>query len=180
MFRVAAWKSAQGLASLTLNTEDDILKRTAHAIDAIRNWRNTDVLKERVDWDAWDDTVATAIGSKQANTGLLGLTGVRYPRATAFLAFLAPAAFPVIDKWTIEAVFGDAIYRTHGRWERSIAYTHFTRELVNNRKYFPGCATVHDIDQAVMEAAMKCERQHRHASRPCTCYPTKWPIHAPP
>jgi hypothetical protein len=39
MFRLAAWKSAQGLASLTLNSEDAIVSTTGEAITAIVPWR---------------------------------------------------------------------------------------------------------------------------------------------
>ena len=62
MFRGAAWKSARGLASLTLNTEEAIASRTAAAISAITPWRETNVLRGEVDWHAWRNAAATAIG----------------------------------------------------------------------------------------------------------------------
>ena len=49
-----------------------------------------------------------------SGTGLLRLSGVGYPRATSFLAFLAPAALPVIDQWTVKAIYGDQV------WERQV------------------------------------------------------------
>ena len=181
-FRVAAWKSAQGLGLLTLNSEAEIAEGTENAIAAIRGWRNTNILTEAVDWEAWNLAVATAIGRKgepgeavPSGTGLLRLSGVGYPRATSFLAFLAPAAFPVIDQWTVKAIYGDQVYR-NGKWRRAAVYKHFTNELVSNAHHFPSCSTVHRVDQMVMDIAMECERKYGHVTRPCSCYPTRWPV----
>lgn len=118
MLRIAAWKSARGLALLTLNDEDLIRLRTADAFDAIRPWRAADVLNAPVDWDAWREMVAHAVGSKQGQTGLLALEGVGYPMASAFLALLAPAAFPVIDRWAVHGVYGPTI----GNYQTSLVH----------------------------------------------------------
>lgn len=174
MFRVAAWKSARGLPSLTLNTEDAIATRTAAAISAIAPWRDSNVLKGEVDWCAWRNAAATAIGSKADRTGLLGLEGFGYPMASAFLSFLIPAAFPVIDRWTVEAVYGAAIVRKTGIWHRSRVYVHFAQELVERQDSFANAQNIHRVDQAVMNRAMACA----HGERPCVCYPY-WPVDLP-
>lgn len=142
-------------------------------------WRSTNILTQEIDWEAWKLAVANAIGSEPDGTGLLGLEGVGYPRATAFIAFLAPAAFPVIDKWTVKAIYGNQAYAKTSKWMRAAAYKHFASELVSNSSHFPSCSTVHDIDQKVMNTARRCERQYGHTSRPCTCYATNWPIPLP-
>ena len=156
LFRVAAWKSARGLASLTLNTEQDITDRTSGALDAIRSWKGVDVLRQEVDWDDYRQSVATAMGVK-GETGLLALSGFGYPMASAFLAILAPEAFPVIDKWTVKAVYGRDL--TIGL-QKAAVYTHFARRLIEVAPSFDReLSTVHAVDKAVMEAAMEWDRQ---------------------
>jgi hypothetical protein len=174
MFRVAAWKSARGLASLTLNTEDAIASRTAAAIRAITPLRETNVLEDQVDWHAWRNAAATAIGSKADRTGLLGLEGFGYPMASAFLSFLVPTAFPVIDRWTVEAVYGAGVAGRAGVWHRFRVYTHFTQELARRQNDFADAPNIHRVDQAVMNRAMAC----CHLERPCVCYPY-WPVDPP-
>jgi hypothetical protein len=174
MFRVAAWKSAQGLASLTLNTEDAIASRTGAAIGAITPWRETNVLGDQVDWRDWRNGAASAIGSKADRTGLLGLEGFGYPMASAFLSFLIPKAFPVIDRWTVEAVYGAGVARRTGAWQQSRVYTHFAQELVQRQDDFADAPNIHRVDQAVMNRAMPCS----HLGRPCVCYPY-WPVDPP-
>lgn len=44
LLRVAAWKSAEGLAYLTLNTEDEIYRRTGEAMEFLRPWRGIAVV----------------------------------------------------------------------------------------------------------------------------------------
>ncbi|WP_310773394.1 hypothetical protein [Mycobacterium sp. Z3061] len=174
MFRVAAWKSARGLAPLSLNSEDAIASRSAAAISAIAPWRETDLLREQIDWDAWRECAATAIGSKPDRTGLLGLEGFGYPMASAFLSFLLPAVFPVVDRWTIEAVYGAEAAKKARLWHRSRVYAHFAQNLANRQNHFAGAPNIHRLDQAVMNLAMAC----RHHERPCRCYPF-WPVELP-
>jgi hypothetical protein len=100
------------------------------------------------------EVTRSVIGSKQTSSGLLGLEGVGYPMATALLAYLAPKVWPVIDKWTLLAIFGDD---AGTRWHGATAYTAFTRrlcELAPNQ--YPDCLTVHDVDMAVMNQIMGC------------------------
>lgn len=174
LFRIAAWKSAKGLAPLTLNTEDQIAERTRSAIEVIKPWRSANLLHPDHDfeWPNWTATAASAIGSKQQGSGLLGLDGVGYPMATALLAFLAPGAFPVMDIWTIRAIYGA---KTTRKYERAVAYTDFARQLVEvGSSLFPEEPDVHSIDIAVMNRSMAC----RHGNRPCPCFPD-WPAPAP-
>jgi hypothetical protein len=145
MMRIAAWKSARGLASLT------------------RPWRDADVLVQDVDWIAWHEAAAMAIGSKRKGTGLLALDGFGYPMASAFLALLAPRAFPVIDRWTVKALYGAAT----GNYQRSLVYVHFAQTLASHAVRFPWARTIHQVDQAVMAAALGCA----HDERPCECLP---------
>jgi hypothetical protein len=127
-----------------------------------------------VDWEAWRDTAAAAIGSKRDQTGLLGLDGFGYPMASAFLSYLVPAAFPVIDRWTVKAVYGSSVAQSVGVWHRSVVYAHFSQQLVHRQDNFPDISNIHRLDQAVMSRAMGCT--HREAS--CACFPY-WPV-APP
>lgn len=39
LLRIAAWKTGQGLGSLTVNTEHDIESRTRASIDCIQHWK---------------------------------------------------------------------------------------------------------------------------------------------
>jgi hypothetical protein len=174
VFRLAAWKSAMGLASLTLNSEDAIVDTTRVAMTALADWRRVDAFSGEVDWTAWYETAATAIGSKTDRTGLLSLEGFGYPMASAFLSFLAPSAFPVIDRWTVDAVYGAPVAARPKLWHRSSVYAHFAEQLVTRREDFPNAMNIHRLDQAVMSKAMSCN----HADRPCDCFPT-WPVEVP-
>ena len=48
LFRIVAWKSAKGMANLTLNSEIEIRERTARVIELARTWEGVDVLKQAV------------------------------------------------------------------------------------------------------------------------------------
>lgn len=58
LFRVAAWKTGQGLGSLTTNTEEQIQDRTRAALDTIRPWRDQPVsaLTSVATWANWRET----------------------------------------------------------------------------------------------------------------------------
>jgi hypothetical protein len=154
LLRIGAWKSAKGVASLTLNTEEEISIRSNRLLTTLEPMRRVDVLNHEPDWDQWTDVARTAIGSAKAGTGLLGLHGVGYPMATAVLAILSPAVWPVMDKWTVLAVFGDEVGL---RWQRAIAYRAFTerlRELAPN--HYSDSETIHAVDQRVMNSIIGC------------------------
>jgi hypothetical protein len=107
LLRIAAWKTGQGLGSLTINTEDDIEGRTRAAIDCIRPWRGKRIVAhdDLSMWHQWYETARSAIGEKAAGLGLLALHGVGYPMASAILDILDPEVWPVIDRWAIQTVF---------------------------------------------------------------------------
>jgi hypothetical protein len=58
LLRIAAWKTGQGLGSLTVNTEHDIESRTGESMDSIRNWKGRRVvgLTDQALWDDWRET----------------------------------------------------------------------------------------------------------------------------
>ncbi len=163
LHRIVAWKSAQGLAWVTLNSEKEIQLRSMECMDAIADWREADVVGAGTEWERWESSVRLATGSKQPPRGLLGLRGVRYPVASAVLSILAPKAFPVIDRWGTKAIYGREINSF-----RSVSfYRHYAQQLVAVRDLYPDCNTIHEIDVAVMNAARDC----RHDARPCACMP---------
>ena len=160
LLRICAWKSAKGLAWLTLNTEDEIRNYTREAITALKASGGTaDVLNGSLsedDWNAWETKAGELIGADAKHggpSGLLRLHGVAYPVATAILGFLAPTTFPVMDKWAVETIFG--LGASKKRWERKVAYRAYAERLVN-----PKCAALEAIpslrarDQSAMAAGM--------------------------
>jgi hypothetical protein len=158
LFRIVAWKSAKGLAPVSLNSEEDIKRWTSNALEATSRWRATNVLTDTIDWDEWEYAAGTAIGaSKQAvgdanKSGLLALDGVGYPVASAILGLLLPKAFPVIDKWTILGVYGPKAKN----WQRKVVYRNFTERLVEVAELSPSCTSIHEVDQWVMNSVMRC------------------------
>jgi len=78
---------------------------------------------------------------------------------------LAPSAFPVIDQWTVIAIFGDDFGL---RWQRATAYTAFTRRLRELASTFcPDARTILEVDQRVMNAMIGCS----HARAACAHVP---------
>jgi hypothetical protein len=73
----------------------------------------------------------------------------------------------VIDKWTVLAIFGDD---AGVRWQRAVAYAAFTQRLCELAPLqYPGCITIHEVDQAVMNAIMSCSEPRNactHVSYP--------------
>ena len=149
LFRIGAWKSARGLAWMSLNSEDEIRDRTHHAISSVGKLSRLNVLQDNVDWDEWQTSVALAICEPE---GLIGLKGVAFPMASAVLAILLPAACPVIDRWTVQAVFG--LPSSSTRWKTCAAYRQFTELLVQHSGFYPSCSSVHQVDQAVMNGVI--------------------------
>ena len=160
LLRICAWKSAKGLAWLTLNTEDEIRNYTREAITALKaSGGPTDVLNgnlNEADWDAWETKAGELVGADTKHggpSGLLRLHGVGYPVATAILGFLAPTTFPVMDKWAVETIFGSGASKK--RWQRKAAYRAYAERLVS-----PKCAaleaisSLRDRDKAAMELGM--------------------------
>lgn len=157
LLKIGAWKSAQSVANLTVNSDEDIRRCTASTLIAIQRYRAIDVVKDEVDWDDWEACVATAIGQKRApSTGILQLHGVGYPMATAVLATLIPSAFPVMDRWAISEVFGVDIREAQkSKYHRSARYREYCRALAKStRQELTEDMNVHLRDQFLMNFAM--------------------------
>lgn len=150
LFRVGAWKSAQGLGHLTVNPPGAIEERTRSAMQLLEPINGVDVLDMGLGWGGWS-TWETA--AKSAMCELFELDGVRYRMGTAILCFLAPAAFPVIDRHTAWAVWGPV---SSTRWSHTGTFTQYTRRLVEVHATVPeysSLKTVHEVDQRVMNIA---------------------------
>lgn len=164
LLRICAWKSAKGLAWLTLNTEDEIRNYTREAIAALKATGGaTDVLNGNLgedDWNAWETKAGELIGADAKHggpSGLLRLHGVGYPVATAILGFLAPTTFPVMDKWAVETIFGPGASKK--RWQRKAAYRAYTERLVNPKcTALEAISSLRDRDQAAMAAGLSEKR----------------------
>jgi hypothetical protein len=162
LLRIAAWKSARGLAWLSLNTEEDIESQTATAIDHLRAWRGRQMagVADPDLWSRWEGTARSAIGI-HAETGLLKLSGVGYPMATAILTILDPEVWPVMDKLAVRSVFGSPPPDTSPsawRWQRqwADAYACYARHLaVVGRRCWGAELNIHKLDQRAMRASMK-------------------------
>ena len=153
LFRVAAWKSAKGLAPLCLNTEEDIEQRSRSAMAAIAPLRDVNIASctDEGVWRTWLEAAWAAIGDKRLGTGLLGLRGVGYPMATAVLDVLDPKVWPVIDKWAVQTVFGHV---PEVKWKRGVAYQAYARHLAAKGSVCWGTdLSIHELDLRAMSAA---------------------------
>lgn len=151
LFRVAAWKTGQGLGNLTLNTEDEIKRATRTAIDGIRPWKGEQVLglDDDARWDAWRRIANSVIGVKKDRIGLLALEGVGYPMATAILDILDREVWPVMDRWATLTVFGQQL-----RWYGAAAYTVYTRHLATvGHACWPDKPSIHSLDEVAMDTS---------------------------
>jgi hypothetical protein len=164
LLRIVSWKSAKGVAWLSLNSEAIIKEVTSETIEVLNSWPGPqNVLLSDMGshhWDIWQETAAEAIGSDTRHSsdgvakGLLRLDGVGYPVATAILGVLKPEVFPVMDKWAVETIFG--VGSSKKQWQRSAVYRVYAERLVK-----PDCRALEEIptlrarDQAAMNAAMK-------------------------
>jgi hypothetical protein len=149
LFRIQAWKSGQGLGSLTTNKTGLIEEVSQRAMAALLPWKDRDAfsLQGSADWDAWQADVATAVGVKRSS-GLLSLDGMGYPRASAVLAILNPAAWPVIDRFAVQAVFSTNAFK----WDRAAAYRAYAEHLATvGHRSWPREVTIHDVDMRAMD-----------------------------
>jgi hypothetical protein len=159
LFRIVSWKSAKGVALLSLNSEDEIEEWTADALRLLKGWRGpADLLAEipSIEWDSWESLAGDVIGADKNHggpSGLLRISGVGYPVATAILGFLAPNLFPVMDKWGVETIFDPGSSKK--RWHHKRAYRAYAHELVETK-----CAellaipSLRERDKFVMEVSM--------------------------
>lgn len=165
ILRIGAWKSARGLALLTLNTEEDFRSVTGGAIRAIAQLRNRTALDNANDdeyWAEWMEVAGQAAGVSQ-ESGLMKLQGIDYPMASAILAILDPDVWPVLDRWACSTVFGpDAVpgkQQLPARLRRKAKYAVYARHLVTQgHRCWPNAETIHDLDQIAMAASMPAGR----------------------
>ena len=160
LFRIIAWKSAKGLAWLSLNDPKKIEQTTRETLRLLKEWDGPHCLLEshlvETDWIKWEALAGALVGADEKNggpRGLLRLTGVGYPVATAVLSILEPDLFPVLDKWGVRAIFGKEVSGSTKRWHNKSAYRQYTQaladpEFVNLREY----RTLRDRDVATMTA----------------------------
>jgi len=162
LIRIVAWKSAKGLAPLSLNTEGEIRQRTQSAVELSEPLRAFDVLAnvEAVDWSAWREIARSIVGTDAVNarrdrtepSGLLALKGVGYPVATAILCVLDPTVWPVMDKWSARTVFGDRLPKR--RVYCALGYEAFARHLVTEgARHWRQASSVHLLDQEAMKVS---------------------------
>ena len=164
LFKIVSWKSAKGVAWLSLNTEDEIVEFTSKALRELKtcSWPYGALINGNLDekaWALWEEMVGQVIGADQKRsesgcaTGLLRLHGVGYPVATAILGFLKPEVFPVMDKWAVETIFGESASRK--RWQRKSKYREFAQLLVNPQiEDLQKVETLRGRDQKAMQLAM--------------------------
>ena len=163
LFKIVTWKSAKGVAWLSLNTEDEIISCTTETIAGLKSWsgpRNILVSKMTDEhWIAWEAKAGELIGADKEHaeagipSGLLRLHGVGYPVATAILGLLEPEVFPVMDKWAVETVFGSGASRK--RWQTKAKYREYTQLLVEpTQKELQSFHTLRERDKAAMNMAM--------------------------
>jgi hypothetical protein len=164
LLKIVSWKSAKGVALLSLNTEAEIVELTSEAVRDLTTWSwpygaLMDGNLNDEAWALWEEWVGQVIGADQKHsksgeaTGLLRLHGVGYPVATAILAFLKPEVFPVMDKWAVETIFGEGANRK--RWQRKSKYREYAQLLVNPQiEDLQKVATLRGRDQKAMQLAM--------------------------
>ena len=164
LLKIVSWKSAKGVALLSLNTEAEIVELTSEAVRDLTTWSwpygaLIDRNMNDEAWTLWEEWVGQVIGADQKlsksgeATGLLRLHGVGYPVATAILAFLKPEVFPVMDKWAVETIFGEGASRK--RWQRKSKYREYAQLLVNPQiEELQKVATLRGRDQKAMQLAM--------------------------
>jgi hypothetical protein len=155
--RIAAWKSAQSVAAITVNRTEEIEAWTRAAISAIQPWRHRRAvaLSTESDWSSWQKAANAAIGwigsREEASSGLLSLKGVGYPMASAILDILDPDVWPVIDKWAAKTVFG--IIPSRYCAARYAAYAkHLATE---GARCWGATLSIHELDMKAQNASMK-------------------------
>jgi hypothetical protein len=163
MFKIVSWKSAKGVAWLSLNSEKDIVSCTEETISRLRQWKGPQSIigpnVDESDWDEWEVIVGDLIGADETRsetgvaTGLLRLHGVGYPVATAVLAVLKPDLFPVMDKWGVQTIFDKS---PRGKWwHNKRTYRAYAHRLANPEcPELEGLDTLRDRDLAVMNSGL--------------------------
>ncbi|MCG3772889.1 MAG: hypothetical protein JW384_04113 [Nitrosomonadaceae bacterium] len=164
LFKIVTWKSAKGVAWLSLNTEEEIVTCTKETVSGLESWFGpSDILAEEMDdtlWSEWEAKAGELIGADKGHaaggvaTGLLRLHGVGYPVATAILGLFKPEVFPVMDKWAVETIFGNGASRK--RWQTKAQYRAYTQLLVKPEiEQLRVFKTLRERDKAAMNIAMQ-------------------------
>jgi hypothetical protein len=160
VLRIAAWKSARGLAALTLNTEAEFEAVTGSAIQTIAQLSGRSALESAADneyWDEWREVAGNAAGEWR-KTGLMKLRGIDYPMASAILAIIDPEVWPVLDRWACLTVFGPTAIsgrQLRRPFRTKTAYAAYARHLVlHGKEAWPHAETIHDLDQLAMNASI--------------------------
>lgn len=153
--RIAAWKSGQSVAAITVNEPREIEACTGAAISVIRPRRSrkgTELVTD-ADWATWEQAANAAIGwvdRRGPSSGLLSLKGVGYPMATAILDILDPDVWPVIDKWAAKTVFGAVPSRYC-----AARYAAYARHLATaGTKCWGVGLSIHELDEKAQSASM--------------------------
>ncbi len=164
LFKIVSWKSAKGVAWLSLNSEDEIISCTKETVAGLKSWSGpVDILAEEMTdalWSEWEAKAGELIGADKkyaeggVATGLLRLHGVGYPVATAILGLLEPEVFPVMDKWAVETIFGQGASKK--RWQTKSKYLAYTQLLVKPEiGRLQKMTTLRERDKAAMDIAMQ-------------------------
>jgi len=163
LFKIVTWKSAKGVAWLSLNTEDEIISYTGETVAGLKSWSGpSDVLTSEMTkefWDLWEAKAGELIGADKAHarsgiaSGLLRLHGVGYPVATALLGLLKPQVFPIMDRWAVETIFGNGAGKK--RWQTKAKYREYTQLLVTPKiTELQKIGTLRGRDKAAMNISM--------------------------
>ena len=173
VLRIAAWKNARGLASLTLNSESDFRATTGSAIRAISQLRGRSALMHANDedyWAEWTEVAGMAAGEKGV-TGLMKLEGIDYPMATGILAILDPETWPVLDIWACLTVFGpdDLTGRQlPRRFRTKAAYSAYARHLATQGKTSWAASSDHSQTRSARIGGIDLNEYF------CTGRPSRW------
>lgn len=163
LFKIVTWKSAKGVAWLSLNDENEIITCTKETITGLKLWSGPDNIleTEMTDelWDLWEAKAGELIGvderwtSDRVSSGLLRLHGIGFPVATAILGLLKPGVFPVMDRWAVESIFG--IGESRRRWQTRAMYRAYAERLVNPEIVeLRDLRTLRERDKAAMNRSM--------------------------
>ena len=163
LLKIVSWKSAKGVAWLSLNTEEEIISYTGETVAGLKSGLGlSDVLATEMNdelWKLWEAKAGELIGADKKHaadgvpTGLLRLHGVGYPVATALLGLLKPEVFPIMDRWAVETIFGKGAVKE--RWQTKAKYREYTQLLVTPKfAVLQKIATLRGRDTAAMNISM--------------------------
>ena len=160
--RICAWKSAKGVANFTTNTESFVESETKMALSNLSSIFGINPVTQIGNDDYWtqfQNVVTAAMGNKKTS-GFLGLEGVGYPVATAFLAIIDPNIFPVYDRWVVFAVTGENHKQIPSKYLWTSCYTKYVIHLATHGPAAFGAGlNIHELDQRAMQLGMDAARK---------------------